>query len=126
MWCVFQATDDPQVHQCARCGFVAAPTRFPPEKVRRQCQMTAVLAVRAPKFADRVRSYREARERWIAAGRPVRTTEEMARLHEICTACEHFSGASCKLCGCAIHPSRKWLNKLSWATEHCPLDEAKW
>lgn len=125
MWCVFQATDDPQVHSCARCGFVAAPTAFPPEKLRRECQILAATP-RTPSLVERIRGYRGARERWIAAGRPVRNDEEMARLHAICQACEYFSGASCKLCGCAVHPSRKWINKLRWATEHCPLKPREW
>lgn len=112
MWCLFQATDDPRVHRCARCGFVAAPTACPPHKVRRQCQSTLTGSPGAPSLVDRVRSYHEARERWIAAGRPVRSEVEMTRLHTICVACEHYSGASCRLCGCAIHPSRTWLNKL--------------
>ncbi len=126
MWCVFQATDDPRMHECGRCGFRTAPTRFPPERVRRRCSEPTASQDRMPSLFDRVRSYQEARVRWIAAGQPVRTPEEMVRLHAICGTCDQFSGASCKLCGCAIHPSRTWLNKLFWATEHCPLRQPRW
>jgi hypothetical protein len=114
MWCTFEATDDLQVHRCARCGFCTAATQFPPDRVRRRCRAALANTSRAPSLVDRVRTYREARERWIAAGRPVRHEEEMARLHAICKSCEHFRGASCKLWGCAIHPSRTWMNKLRW------------
>jgi len=126
MWCVFQATDDPRVHRGARCGFITAPTRFSPDRVRRKCNATSLTTLQMPSFAERVRSYREARETWISAGRQVRSEEEMARLHAICRTCAQFSGASCKLCGCAIHPSRTWLNKLYWATENCPDVVPRW
>lgn len=87
---------------------------------------TSSVAPRAPSFADRVGSYREARQRWIAAGCPVRSREEMAKLHTICTKCEHFTGYSCRVCGCGLHHSRGSWNKLRWATEHCPLATPKW
>lgn len=83
MWRVFQATDDPRVHRCARCGFVAAPMCLSPEKLRRQCQGTISATTRTASLADRLRSYGEFRRRWIAAGRPVRSEVEMARLYAI-------------------------------------------
>ena len=37
--CVFERTNVPGVHRCRRCGFRTAPTRFPPEKVRKHCEV---------------------------------------------------------------------------------------
>lgn len=38
LFCDFSCTDTAGVYRCARCGFRTAPTRFPPEKVHKQCQ----------------------------------------------------------------------------------------
>ncbi len=39
MRCEFQATNVPRVFRCRRCGFRTAPTRFPPEKIRKDCEV---------------------------------------------------------------------------------------
>ena len=66
--------------------------------------------------------------KWVAAGSPVRSQEEIDRLFAICSGCEHFKAkddndGACNICGCAV---RKYgiRNKLLWATESCPA--GKW
>ena len=43
---------------------------------------------------------------------------------EICKACSEFTGRSCKECGCNCGDKKKFMNKLAYPTEKCPLD--KW
>jgi hypothetical protein len=76
--------------------------------------------------------------RWIKAGRPKRTPEEVARLYaETCAVCKpHFvpckdgDGGRCQICRCnvsalAVGPGLTTPgNKITMATEHCPA--GKW
>lgn len=43
---------------------------------------------------------------------------------EICSACDKFDGTRCTECGCNCNADASWLNKLSHASESCPLQ--KW
>ena len=81
--------------------------------------------------------YLTAREKWVAAGKPQRTKDEVAQVFEICSGkvsgepCEMFQWHNkrlnlgrCKKCGCQLNLG-KALNKLHWATEQCPLRRKK-
>jgi hypothetical protein len=64
--------------------------------------------------------------RWVKAGRPVRSEDEITEIFEkVCRPCKHFrpSGwnnrGSCDICGCRVNLG-KGLNKLRWGTESCP------
>lgn len=43
---------------------------------------------------------------------------------EICKQCEHFTGTACAQCGCRVNLEARFLNKLAWRSESCPL--GKW
>lgn len=80
-----------------------------------------------PAPVARAARYTSAVARWIAAGKPKRTQEEIDHLFTICQACEHFSQkvSACRLCGCRINRNHRALgNKLAMATESCPIK--KW
>jgi hypothetical protein len=62
--------------------------------------------------------------RHIAAGAPQATDEQVAVRFAICQGCEHFDGKACKKCGCPVVREKKFLSKLSWANEKCPV--GKW
>ena len=65
---------------------------------------------------------------WKAAGKPVRSPERIADLYAICEQCPIFQGGICthEACGCPVRQEAVWRNKLTWATESCPLDPPKW
>jgi hypothetical protein len=62
--------------------------------------------------------------RHVAAGMPQATDEQVAERFAICQGCEHFDGRACRQCGCPVVRERKFLSKLSWAGESCPV--GKW
>lgn len=76
-------------------------------------------------FTTKALSYMDAIKVWIQKGRPRRSPEEVeAIFNEHCSKCERFDAASksCKSCGCAVAASGHPLaNKISMATEKCPL-----
>ena len=81
-----------------------------------------------PNLATRAIRYSRAVRRWIAAGRPERSEEEVRRIHETyCEPCEQFDETrqACVICGCRVRRRGvTLLNKIRMATESCPL--GKW
>ena len=79
------------------------------------------LRKKKPGLVQRAKTYRSARQKWIDAGRPLRTAEEMQAIHDThCKPCEQFDGKACGKCGCGIKQEGTFLNKLAWATENRP------
>lgn len=74
------------------------------------------------------------RKKWIEAGKPMRSEEEIKRIHDLCSQCPmfrkkegHISGYDkCGICECNLHPTSKTLNKIAWATTECPKDDPEW
>ena len=60
--------------------------------------------------------------RWMEAGSPIRSDEEVKRIYDLCQMCKFYSKhGSCKLCGCKLSRSKiAFLNKIRMATEDCP------
>jgi hypothetical protein len=72
--------------------------------------------------------YTRALSRWIKAGRPVRSAEEIERIFEtFCKPCDAYeeTTSSCLHCGCRVNLSKMApVNKIAMATEECLL--GKW
>jgi len=49
--------------------------------------------------------------------------EIQARL-AICEQCDQYTGTACAKCGCRVNLEKRFLNKLAWRSEACPL--GKW
>jgi len=75
------------------------------------------LATKAANFATSAAKH-------LAAGMPQATEEQVAERFAICETCEHFDGKACRQCGCPVVRQKKFLSKLSWAGESCPV--GKW
>ena len=80
--------------------------------------------------------YANAQHKWRAAGKPLRTEEEINHIfNNICVPCEHFlkknaTSGRCKLCGCCTSSNPQPMlgivetNKIAMSTENCPIN--KW
>lgn len=83
-----------------------------------------------PSLAKRVWNYGEAVARWMAAGSPTCTQEQIGERLAICRECPFFMEDSnhCSKCGCPLGSGKDALrNKLAMATEECPHpDGPKW
>lgn len=83
---------------------------------------------------DLIKQYEKERKKWKKAGKPMRDKEEMERIHSICSECPFFNKDGgfvpgydqCDICQCNLHPKKKKLNKIAWATTHCPHKPPKW
>lgn len=87
----------------------------PPPQLRRPAGPTVV---------QKAANFAASAARHIAAGMPQASEEEVARRFAICEGCEHFDGKACRQCGCPVVREKKFLSKLSWANESCPV--GKW
>ena len=70
------------------------------------------------KFGDRksvFKTYAKAIQRWVAAGMPERTDEEVAAIFDNhCQSCPKFSksNSTCNVCGCKLKGNEAGLDRL--------------
>ena len=59
-------------------------------------------------------------------GFPKSTKAEIEYRYNICINCEYYNDkfSMCDYCGCNLSKKSKFLNKLAWADQKCPID--KW
>jgi hypothetical protein len=78
---------------------------------------------------DKLFGYASAVKKWIAAGRPTRTEDEVKAIFEDhCSKCEMYDKEkhACKSCGCSLATTgNPLINKLAMGTEKCPLGRWK-
>jgi cytochrome c553 len=86
-------------------------------RIRREYAQSVSLLQKAANFAASAAAH-------VAAGMPQASEDEVARRFAICEGCEHFDGQACRQCGCPVVREKKFLSKLSWAGESCPV--GKW
>jgi len=134
-WVEQYAPDAPRRFTCGRCR---ATVEFEGDdsQLRNQldnqpdCKAAEVSrsAGSEPTVSGKAKHYLSAVARWIAAGFPKRSDEEVDRIYAVCQQCEAFhADGYCRKCGCCLNRSRHAMaNKIRMATEHCPLPEPKW
>lgn len=114
---------------CSECGAVRLG-KMP--RYIRQCDAKPKEVKKKKKKQGKTQQYLKARRKWVAAGKPVRSAEEVAEIFAICQSneCGKFEPAKifsktkggCKECGCNLaQQTGRLFNKIEWATEHCPL-----
>lgn len=72
-----------------------------------------------------VLTFKEAHDKWAAAGHPRRSPDLIAETFAICEQCPAFLRVAkdlgrCNDCGCWLKRSGTFFNKIAWTTEVCP------
>lgn len=80
--------------------------------------------VRQPSIIQKAVNFATSAAAHVAAGMPQASREQIDARFAICQGCEHFDGRACAQCGCPIARENKFVSKLSWAGESCPV--GKW
>lgn len=119
--------------KCKRCGRIVTvaadkdgnPLPISLDKLR-PCGYLAgqTWSFRSPGLIQQVKNYASAVTKWIEAGRPERSDDEMIQLLAICENCEFYNNNRCLKCGCRLSGGHPIVSKLKMATEHCPI--GKW
>jgi uncharacterized paraquat-inducible protein A len=62
----------------------------------------------------------------IGYGLPKCTQQQIDKRYAICIECDFFDKrySQCLQCGCNLSNKKKFLNKLAWSDQHCPIN--KW
>lgn len=62
----------------------------------------------------------------VYAGFPKSTQQQIDLRYNICKRCEKFisTKSECGVCGCSLGDKKRFMNKLAWADQSCPI--GKW
>lgn len=126
MTCEWEKLSD-GVERCTCCGL---KLRSPKHPIRHKCTVAAGEffddELRRVPFQRRLANFSKALAAHAAAGFPTVSQEVIDARLAVCRVCELFTGEVCAHadCGCNVNDMSKFLNKLSWADQACPL--GKW
>ncbi len=100
-----------------------------PEEAAARAKQEAEITAGAERLgitSEHIANYAKALWRWIKAGFPVRSDDEVAAIYaEHCEPCDELVEGRCRRCGCGVGPEgMAAMNKIRMATENC-LDK-KW
>ena len=79
---------------------------------------------RPPSLLEKAANFAKSAVSHVAAGAPQASDAERERRFAICQGCEHFDGRACRQCGCPVVREKRFVSKLGWANEKCPV--GKW
>jgi hypothetical protein len=133
--CIMEATGDIRsdgqfCHACKVCGVQYWSKYSDPAKIRRACPATRNAMF--PPLGKRLANFTVAAIGHAMAGAPTCTDDEIAARLAICRGCTEFRPdkdnpeiGACGKCGCHVSGLLpKFVSKLAWADQHCPL--GKW
>ena len=77
-----------------------------------------------PNFMKKIKNFAQATIGHLFKGMPICDDNTIEKRYRICQRCEHFVSNSCVLCGCPLTRNRKFISKLAWSDQKCPIN--KW
>ena len=83
--------------------------------------------ITGPSLSRRAFNFFKALAKHAGDGFKRRTKEQIEEILDThCKRCKYFNGVICthEKCGCNVNAEQKFFNKLSFASEKCPID--KW
>ena len=109
--CEFKQIDN-NLFECVRCGFT-----YKTDKIKRNC---------GPTIEKKIINFGKAILKHVSTGMKKSSQEEIDRRLSICNECPLFQDGICNHneCGCNVSNKQKFMNKLAWADQECPL--GKW
>lgn len=91
-------------------------------------QAAGLPTIQPPSTVRRVVNFTLAAIAHLVRGNPTCDQEQIDQRLKVCRACQWFSAElqMCQhpQCGCSINSERRFLNKLAWADQACPV--GKW
>lgn len=75
-------------------------------------------------FVQKVVNFGKAMSSHIAEGLPQCSDEQILKRYKICEGCDFFDNGTCSKCGCPLFRNKRYVSKLAWADQECPI--GKW
>lgn len=124
--CNFVTTDG-RDYICTRCGLILRSINgetIPPVFVCQGPSMNTEEEKSLPSFTERLKNFAQSTVDHIKHGMKLCTDEQIAKRLDICKGCEYYQNETCTKCGCPLVRHRKYISKLAWAEQECPI--GKW
>lgn len=80
--------------------------------------------IEMPSFIEKIKNFSKASANHIISGMKLATDETIKNRYNICQNCEFFKNETCSKCGCPLFSYKKYISKLSWSDQECPV--GKW
>ncbi len=77
-----------------------------------------------PSFIEKMKNFARASVDHVKSGAKLASDSTIQNRYNECLRCEFFIKESCSKCGCPIFAHKKYISKLSWAEQSCPV--GKW
>jgi hypothetical protein len=121
MFCQFAPLSD-ITYQCTNCEIIVTSEDGPP--ILPCAKVLSRDTNDSPSFIEKVTNFAKATMQHIQTGSPMCTEEQVISRHDICMGCEFYKDDTCSKCGCPLFRTRKFVSKLAWADQECPV--GKW
>lgn len=112
---------DYYTYQCKNCGMIIKTDNEPPVF---PCKKTLVKLDNGPSIGNKILNFAKSAIDHTLNGMPTCTKEQIEKRHSICLGCEFLKDNVCSKCGCPIARTNKFISKLAWADQECPI--GKW
>jgi len=124
IFCEF-ISEDNQTFVCKKCGtslYSETPQHMPPVFI---CSYPLVEDNQKDiGYAQKIKNFAGSLIDHIKTGAKLCTDEQIEKRFSICESCEFYKDKTCTQCGCPLIRNRKFISKLAWAEQECPV--GKW
>lgn len=111
-------TPDGDKYRCVcQCGFIYKANR---PNAAHGCR-DLISGARPLSLMQKVANFAKAAVKHVASGMPMASEEEINRRFAICQTCPFLKNGACTKCGCPVNREKKFISKLAWADQKCPV-----
>lgn len=123
MFCNFIEIDY-GLYKCSRCGVALLSKDNMPPVFICNVELSASAVHDEPSFIQKIKNFANASIEHITSGMKLAEDSTILDRYKICQSCEFFEKDTCTKCGCPLFSYKKYISKLSWADQACPV--GKW
>lgn len=117
-------SEDNQNFICKKCGtqlYSETPQDLPPIFI---CSYPLSEKTKEIGYAEKIKNFANALSDHIKGGMRLCTEDQIEQRFSICKTCEFYKDSTCTQCGCPLIRNKKFISKLAWAEQECPV--GKW
>lgn len=123
MFCNFNLIDD-STYRCSNCGVTLYSTDGDPPIFICKHSSYKETDEPMPSFVEKLKNFASATVDHIKTGAKMASDKTISERYSVCSSCEFFNEGSCAKCGCPVFAQKRFVSKLSWAEQSCPV--GKW